>query len=383
MTEFILSIKEKHLVFLENLNLKKILFFGLILTLIFNPTEIGSITRLAMANAYLSVSVFVAITLFVFLYFEKSKTYSLSNFFKNNVNLQIPIAGLLGAIPGCGGAIIVVTQYLQGNITFGCLVAVLTSTMGDAAFLILAKQPTNALLIFSICMIVGIITGFLVNYIIPNKRSSTNVTKMNLKLGEIQNKYHLSLYRFWLVIFIPGFFLGILSQFQINLVKILNFDIYYFLGYSGALLAMFIWAINPFSDKAISLDTSRNIQSKGIDMTNFVTVWVIVGFLVFDIGIYFTGIDFKKLFEVMLPLTPLVAIFIGFVPGCGPQILTATLYLNGYIPFSAEIGNAISNDGDALFPAIAICPKDAILATIYSAVPAVVVAYSYFFFLEN
>ena len=383
MTEFILSIKEKHFAFLENLNLKKILFFGLMLTLIFNPTEIGSITRLAMANAYLSVSVFVAITLFVFLYFEKSKTYSLSNFFKNNVNLQIPIAGFLGAIPGCGGAIIVVTQYLQGNITFGCLVAVLTSTMGDAAFLILAKQPTNALLIFSICMIVGIISGFLVNYIMPNKRASMNVTKINLKLGEIQNKYHLSLYRFWLVIFIPGFFLGILSQFQINLVKILNFDIYYFLGYSGALLAMFIWAINPFSDKAISLDTSRNIQSKGIDMTNFVTVWVIVGFLVFDIGIYFTGIDFKKLFEVMLPLTPLVAIFIGFVPGCGPQILTATLYLNGYIPFSAEIGNAISNDGDALFPAIAICPKDAILATIYSAVPALIVAYSYFFFLEN
>ena len=383
MTEFILSIKEKHFAFLENLNLKKILFFGLMLTLIFNPTEIGSITRLAMANAYLSVSVFVAITLFVFLYFEKSKTYSLSNFFKNNVNLQIPIAGLLGAIPGCGGAIIVVTQYLQGNITFGCLVAVLTSTMGDAAFLILAKQPTNALLIFSICMIVGIISGFIVNYILPNKSSSTNVTKINLKLSEIQNKYHLSLYRFWLVIFIPGFFLGILSQFQINLVKILNFDIYYFLGYSGALLAMFIWAINPFSDKAISLDTSRNIRSKGIDMTNFVTVWVIVGFLVFDIGIYFTGIDFKKLFEVMLPLTPLLAIFIGFIPGCGPQILTATLYLNGYIPFSAEIGNAISNDGDALFPAIAICPKDAILATIYSAVPALIVAYSYFFFLEN
>ena len=383
MTEFILSIKEKHFSFLESLNLKKISFFGLLLILIFNPTEIGSIARLAMANAYLSVSVFVAITLFVFLYFEKSKTYSLSNFFKNNVNLQIPIAGFLGAIPGCGGAIIVVTQYLQGNITFGCLVAVLTSTMGDAAFLILAKQPTNALLIFSICMIVGVVSGFLINYIMPNKYTTMNISKVDLKLGEIQNKYHLSLYKFWLVIFIPGFFLGILSQFQINLVKILNFDIYYFLGCSGALLAMFIWAINPFADKAISVDTSRNIQSKGIDMTNFVTVWVIIGFLVFDLGIYFTGIDFKKLFEVMLPLTPLLAIFIGFIPGCGPQILTATLYLNGYIPFSAEIGNAISNDGDALFPAIAICPKDAILATIYSAVPAVIVAYSYFFFLEN
>ena len=383
MTEFILSIKEKHFAFLEKLNFKKISFFVFILILTFNPSEIGSISRLAMANAYLSVSVFVGITLFIFLYFERSKTYSLSKFFKKNTNFQVPIAACLGAIPGCGGAIIIVTQYLQGNITFGCLVAVLTSTMGDAAFLILAKQPSSALLIFLICMVVGIVSGFLIDYIIPNKYSKTNISKLNLKLGEIQNKNHLFLYKFWLVIFIPGSILGILGQFQINLEKILNFDINYFLGFSATLLAMFIWSINPFSDKAISVDTSRNIQSKSIDMTNFVTVWVVVGFLFFDLGMYFTGIDFKKLFDVMLPLTPFLAIFVGFIPGCGPQILTATLYLNGYIPFSAEIGNAISNDGDALFPAIAICPKEAILATVYSAIPAIIVAYSYFFLFEN
>ena len=383
MTEFILSIKEKHFAFLEKLNFKKISFFVFILILTFNPSEIASISRLAMANAYLSVSVFVGITLFIFLYFERSKTYSLSNFFKKNTNFQVPIAACLGAIPGCGGAIIIVTQYLQGNITFGCLVAVLTSTMGDAAFLILAKQPASALLIFLICMVVGIVTGFIIDYIIPNKYSKTNISKLNLKLGEIQNKSHLFLYKFWLVIFIPGSILGILGQFQINLEKILNFDINYFLGFSATLLAMFIWSINPFSDKAISVDTSRNIQSKSIDMTNFVTVWVVVGFLFFDLGMYFTGIDFKKLFDVILPLTPFLAIFVGFIPGCGPQILTATLYLNGYIPFSAEIGNAISNDGDALFPAIAICPKEAILATVYSAIPAIIVAYSYFFLFEN
>ena len=40
-----------------------------------------------------------------------------------------------------------------------------------------------------------------------------------------------------------------------------------------------------------------------------------------------------------------------------------TLYVNGVIPFSAQLANAISNDGDALFPAIAIAPKAAILAT--------------------
>ena len=98
---------------------------------------------------------------------------------------------------------------------------------------------------------------------------------------------------------------------------------------------------------------------------------------------YFTEIDLKLFFDLWLPFVPLVAIFFGFLPGCGPQILTATLYLNGHIPLSAEIGNAISNDGDALFPAIAICPKDAILATLYSMIPALLVSYSYFFFIEN
>ena len=171
MTELILTIKKYQFLYFKDFNLKKCLFFIFILFLACNPSEIGSITRLAMSNAYLSVSVYVAITLFVFLNLEKTKKYSLSNFFKNNINMQIPIAASLGAIPGCGGAIIVVTQYLQGNITFGCLVAVLTSTMGDAAFLILAKEPTNAFLIFMICMSVGILTGYIIDLIIRNKYS--------------------------------------------------------------------------------------------------------------------------------------------------------------------------------------------------------------------
>ena len=51
-------------------------------------------------------------------------------------------------------------------------------------------------------------------------------------------------------------------------------------------------------------------------------------------------------------------------------------------PFSAEIGNAISNDGDALFPAIAMAPKAAVIATIYSAIPALIVAYGYYWLFE-
>ena len=88
-------------------------------------------------------------------------------------------------------------------------------------------------------------------------------------------------------------------------------------------------------------------MSRVIDTTNFVTTWVVCGFLIYEIFMYLTGIDLKVFFDIWIVFVPLLAILFGFIPGCGPQIIVTTLYLNGSVPFSAEIGNAISNDGDA------------------------------------
>ena len=81
------------------------------------------------------------------------------------------------------------------------------------------------------------------------------------------------------------------------------------------------------------------------------------------------------------PFIPLMAIIIGFIPGCGPQIMITSMYVSGQIPMSAQIGNSISNDGDALFPAIAISAKAAIIATLYSAVPAIFIAYLWYYLI--
>jgi hypothetical protein len=65
---------------------------------------------------------------------------------------------------------------------------------------------------------------------------------------------------------------------------------------------------------------------------------------------------------------------LGLVPGCTPQIIFAQLYaVEEVIPFSALAANAISQDGDALFPLMAIDMKAAIIATIYTTIPACVV----------
>ena len=62
--------------------------------------------------------------------------------------------------------------------------------------------------------------------------------------------------------------------------------------------------------------------------------------------------------------------------------MVTTLYLTNSLPLSAQLGNAISNDGDALFPALALALKAALLATLYSALPALLVAYGYFLLWE-
>ena len=112
------------------------------------------------------------------------------------------------------------------------------------------------------------------------------------------------------------------------------------------------------------------------------TVWVIAAYLIFELSVYFLELDLKSVFDGWVLLTPLMAILLGFLPGCGPQVLLTTMYLSGIIPLSAQIGNAISNDGDALFPALAIAPRVAIVATLYSAVPALILAYGWLFLFE-
>ena len=361
-------------------------FFGLIiLAFAFQPGDFGNLIRQSITDAYLQVSVFVGFTLFIFIGLDSLTNFDTSKFLKKTKKIHVPLAAFLGSLPGCGGAIIVVTQYIQGKIGFGSLVAVLTATMGDAAFLLLAIEPSTGLMIFAIGAVVGTISGYVIDAIHGPSFLITNV-KTNLESEKLDKTFVSKFNFFWLIVFMPGFLLGILIAFQINIEEYLisnnKINIVSVVGSSGAILSIFMWSLNPLSDFQCSTDKSRGLLSRVVDTTNFVSTWVICGFLIFEIFMFFTLIDLKNFFNIWLPFVPLIAILFGFLPGCGPQVVVATFYLNGFIPLSAEIGNAISNDGDALFPAIALAPKAAIMATLYSAIPAIIVAYGYMYFFE-
>jgi hypothetical protein len=66
--------------------------------------------------------------------------------------------------------------------------------------------------------------------------------------------------------------------------------------------------------------------------TNFITAWVVMAFLAYELSVFAFDADIGGLFYAWAPVLPLVAMLIGFIPGCGPQIVVTTLYLAGAIP---------------------------------------------------
>jgi len=345
----------------------------LLVVLALIPGEVGQVTRGLMHDAYVGVSVFVAATLLLVYGGERLFDFDLGTYLRSRKRAQIPIAALLGMSPGCAGAIVVTAAYSSGNVSLGALVAALTGTMGDAAFLLIATKPLAAAVVMPVSLLAGIVTGMIVDRFhkthIPGRVGAT--CDLGPRIGPVRR-------RDWLfaAVAVPGLGLGLLDAFQVVPGPLLATA-----GMSVALLGMAVilavWMVSPM--QAISNPKDSPV-TRVTEETAFITIWVLGAYLVYGYVESFSGLDLAAAFATVAIAMPLIGTLIGFIPGCGPQILVATLYLNGLVPFSALIANAISNDGDALFPAIALNPRAALIATLYTSLPALVIGYAFYFF---
>jgi hypothetical protein len=367
-------------------NGRKLLIILVLALLLASSGDMAHVVMQAMSDAYLQVTVFVAATLALFYSIERAFEVDLGEAMARNVRWQPAIASLLGALPGCGGAIIVVTQYTRGYASFGALVSVLVATMGDAAFLLIAREPMTGLLVMSVSLTAGTICGMVIDrlhgrdFLRSHRPEADNTADIDPMAGFIPPWAT----TVWLALLAPGLVLGALIAFQVDIDAITGIGgLQLYFGFAGAAFALLLWALSGNGNSHILCSMAANTMGERVVIdTNFVTAWVVVAFLAYEIAVYAFGADVSVLFESWAPVMPLIAILVGFVPGCGPQIVVTTLYLAGAIPLSAQLSNAIANDGDALFPAIALAPRAAFVATIYSAVPAFIVGYGWFFLFE-
>ena len=109
--------------------------------------------------------------------------------------------------------------------------------------------------------------------------------------------------------------------------------------------------------------------------TAFVGAWVFAAYVAYELAVLVTGGE-QVLLDAMTS-TGLAAVLlgtlVGAIPGCGPQVIFVSLYLKGVFPFAAMLANSISQDGDALFPLIAMDRRAAFWATVVTTIVAVIV----------
>ena len=137
---------------------------------------------------------------------------AIERFLTKSVKTQIIGSSLLGVIPGCIDAFLIVSLYIHGLVGFGALTAVMLSTAGDEAFVMLALVPKTAVLIFVVCAVLGIIGGFLAEEVSKKLRfKRAKICPIEIHEGEFEIKHFLKehVYQHIIKQHIPKLFLWI------------------------------------------------------------------------------------------------------------------------------------------------------------------------------
>ena len=192
---------------------------------------------------------------------------------------------------------------------------------------------------------------------------------------------------YWIIIAI-GLIFGVLDLFQVDLndLAIPNLGTIMGIAGTGFSIVMMIMGTQFIQD-----DTHEETELKALFLketlihnaqeTAFIATWVFLAYLAYELFVLGLGLGNYGAGEALITsflsqtglMAVLVGTLIGIIPGCGPQIIFVTLYTKGIMPFAALLANAISQDGDALFPLIAIDKRSALWSTVFNTIAALVV----------
>jgi hypothetical protein len=386
--------------------------------------EILEVIVVSMRDAFLAVTVFVAAMVLLFSWLQYISAGRFVDTIRANTAWQPVIGALMGITPGCGGAIVMMPMYARGYVTYGTVIATLIATLGDAAFVLIGAAVTDpsfiapVIAVHLISFVVGISWGYLVDgmKITPsnplgkfsanyndNSPSRTVLQETNENMSEVFDDlgreektgwgYFLlhQGYTVWWIVTSLGLIFAILLlvwnaqdadfTLEINYNPLTLDGFITWVGLIGTSLSVILYIsqknwISDDSEASIGdkLYSLRETMIHSASETAFVTFWVMSAYLIFEFSMLFSGMN-----EADLALfgdgiiAVILAAVIGLIPGCGPQIIAITAYTKDLISFPALVANAISQDGDALFPLLVRHRVASIWATVHTTIPALIV----------
>lgn len=225
---------------------------------------------------------------------------------KNYPTIQLLLACLLGAIPGCAGGFAVVSMFTHDIISFGALLGGMVTTFGDEAFFLFAKSPKWGLILTGILLSLGFVVGLLVNLLGKMKKVPIDPHVFPLHdMDSTEHHHHTGECHGFKSHFVHFF----KDHFWDHIVK-------------EHLLSIFLWTLGVLLVLKVS------------------------GYF-FDVNDLLQDHSWAKFVLLLL------AVLIGFIPESGPNLVFIIMFLDGSIPFAILLANSIAQNGHAGLPLIA------------------------------
>lgn len=343
-----------------------------------------------LADAFLQVGVFVAVLVAVFGWARARHGDQLSAWLVRHARYGPAVGAVLGVSPGCGGAIVLIPLLLRGAVSYGTVVAALVATMGDSSWVLIAADPALALWVHLLLLLAGLVTGYAVDAVgwrpalplpEPSPRPPALAAARAGALLPVRTLAPVSAHAparataplaFW-GFAAPGFLLAVpvvVAQADVAGMTALlgGVDPYLVLGLGGTLAAAAVVAGGRPADVCSGAGVARQSAYEA----SFVTLCVAAAYVGWAALVAASGFDPSTL-ALAGAAGVAVGAAVGLVPGCAVQIVFTGLFVSGALPPATLLANAVSQDGDALFPLFAAAPRAALATSAVTTVPAVVV----------
>lgn len=297
---------------------------------------------------------------------------------------QLLLSGLMGFVPGCVGGFMVVSLYTHRAVSFGAVIAVSFTALGDDAFRMLALEPLSTLWIELLLLPLGLGVGFLADKL-SEKRSLSGMSSC-CRVEWHEDDGHRPA---------PEHSAAHPEQEGRNglVPKVLL---------SFLLAGCFIWQVRcffPGRSEACSVDVEQillsllTLAALGLVLSanrhflqehlwnhllkkHFLSLflWTLATLYLLAVLQYYTDMqawianDVSKLWLLLA-----AALLVGWIPQSGPHFLFIQLYFSGTIPFSVFFANAIVQDGHTSLLLLAESRRKFILLKSVKSIVAIVV----------
>lgn len=285
----------------------------------------------------LGVAAPVVVLLLAIALSEQSGLLNFERIFRRSGITQPVWGAIASAVPGCAGSLTLTRLFGTGAVGVGTLYAAHFATLGDAAFVLWSGRPLQTLALTGIVLAVGVALGLVIERTPVRTLLAPKVLPQSCEVEAYLPRWAAAA---WLGLLLLALGIALFAP-----------DTSLATGVAGGALAIasvLLLRLPRLSDGPRGA-FARALETTAHDAAE-IMAWVILADVAFTLANGLLGGVLVHALQGSVFVDVVIAAAIGLIPGCGPQIVVASLFVAGDLPFAALVANTLSQHGDAIFP---------------------------------